>query len=319
MKTYVPDYYPSFACIADRCRHSCCIGWEIDIDDATLARYKTIGGKLGKRLSANIEESDECASFRLGEDERCPFLNEKGLCDLIIELGEDALCEICAEHPRFRNYYESRIEIGLGLCCEEAARLILTHEAKVTLLPLFDDDEPSELSPEEDEFFAFRDEVIERLQARILPISERMKGALALVSVAPEAILSDDRRWSAVYQTLEQLDPAWGDRLAVWQEQTDQPINLPDTPELARALEQLAVYFVYRHLTDSLDDGRRAERIAFALLSTHTIATLTALEVARQGSDPLSALTDIARSYSAEVEYSTENVKALLDELEKCV
>ena len=32
----VPNYYDKFKCIADRCKHSCCIGWEIDIDDDTM-------------------------------------------------------------------------------------------------------------------------------------------------------------------------------------------------------------------------------------------------------------------------------------------
>ena len=35
MQNAYPDYYPLFHCIADRCRHNCCIGWEIDIDSRT--------------------------------------------------------------------------------------------------------------------------------------------------------------------------------------------------------------------------------------------------------------------------------------------
>ena len=27
-----PDFYGKFKCTAEKCRHSCCIGWEIDID-----------------------------------------------------------------------------------------------------------------------------------------------------------------------------------------------------------------------------------------------------------------------------------------------
>ena len=36
----VPNYYKDFLCIADKCRHSCCIGWEIDIDEETLEFYE---------------------------------------------------------------------------------------------------------------------------------------------------------------------------------------------------------------------------------------------------------------------------------------
>ena len=35
MKLYAPGYYKRFACIASKCRHSCCVGWEIDIDPET--------------------------------------------------------------------------------------------------------------------------------------------------------------------------------------------------------------------------------------------------------------------------------------------
>ena len=42
MKQFIPDYLNSFKCIADKCRHSCCIGWEIDIDKNTLDFYKSI-------------------------------------------------------------------------------------------------------------------------------------------------------------------------------------------------------------------------------------------------------------------------------------
>ena len=46
MKIYAPDSYPRFRCIADRCRHTCCVGWEIDIDPGTLAQYRAILTRL---------------------------------------------------------------------------------------------------------------------------------------------------------------------------------------------------------------------------------------------------------------------------------
>ena len=79
-----PDYYPQFSCIADRCRHNCCIGWEIDVDENTLASYHRIGGEMGERLRRSISEDGDAPHFLLGEHERCPFLNCKNLCDLIL-------------------------------------------------------------------------------------------------------------------------------------------------------------------------------------------------------------------------------------------
>ena len=65
MKLYAPDYYTKFACIADKCQHSCCIGWEIDIDDDTIEYYKTVEGSLGERLKNNIASDNETAHFIL--------------------------------------------------------------------------------------------------------------------------------------------------------------------------------------------------------------------------------------------------------------
>lgn len=39
MKSKVPDYYEEFHCIASECKHSCCIGWEIDVDIQTYRNY----------------------------------------------------------------------------------------------------------------------------------------------------------------------------------------------------------------------------------------------------------------------------------------
>ena len=126
MKLIMPSYCAAFKCSADRCSDNCCIGWEIDIDERTADFYSRVKGDFGARLEENIAHG-ECSSFIL-KGERCPFLNEKNLCDIIINLGEEHLCQICTDHPRFRNFFDSRIEIGLGLTCEEATRLILSQK-----------------------------------------------------------------------------------------------------------------------------------------------------------------------------------------------
>ena len=117
MRLVVPSYYDRFHCIGSACRHNCCIGWEIDIDDTTAEAYQHIDGALGCRLQQHIANTDNVPHFILGTDERCPFLNLDNLCDIILELGEEALCDICTDHPRFRNVLPDRTEMGIGLCC----------------------------------------------------------------------------------------------------------------------------------------------------------------------------------------------------------
>ena len=135
MPLYAPDYYKSFRCIASACRHSCCKGWQVCIDDETLYRYRAVKGEMGERLNAALKEENGCAQFAL-QNGKCPFLNGEGLCDIILSLGEGYLSKICTDHPRFRSFLRSRTEIGIGIACEEAARLILTREEKTSIVLL---------------------------------------------------------------------------------------------------------------------------------------------------------------------------------------
>ena len=125
MKIFAPKYYKKFKCIADKCRHNCCIGWEIDVDFDTFDFYSKTDGDFGERLRNSIDKTSDIPHFILSENERCPFLNKKNLCDIIINMGQDCLCQICADHPRFRSFFSARQELGLGMCCEAAAELIL--------------------------------------------------------------------------------------------------------------------------------------------------------------------------------------------------
>ena len=124
MRLTVPDYYDRFRCIASRCTDNCCIGWEIGIDPAALADYQSQPDAFGDRLRAAIQPGDP-PFFALTKSGRCPFLNEENLCDIYRQLGENHLCAICDQHPRFHNWFGAEKESGLGLSCEEAARLIL--------------------------------------------------------------------------------------------------------------------------------------------------------------------------------------------------
>ena len=76
-----PNYYKDFACIKGECRHSCCIDWEIDIDEESYQRYCAMDGELGDKLRDSITCEGGEYYFTLDEKERCPFLNTHGLCE----------------------------------------------------------------------------------------------------------------------------------------------------------------------------------------------------------------------------------------------
>lgn len=308
-----PDYYSLFKCIADKCRHSCCVGWEIDIDEDTLEAYKNIQGEFGKKLDESVEYGGEDAHFKLTEEERCPFLNGKGLCDIILNLGEGKLCQICSDHPRFRNFYTDFTEIGLGLCCEAAGRLILGNEEKVTIVTLENNGRKGTLFPYEVGFLQYREKIFNILQDRTESIDNRVKQMLEFCNT--EIPKKSYAQWAEIYLNLERLDYAWGGVLRELSEVSADKLILPGK-EWDTAFEQLIVYFIYRHLAGALNDDRIANRVAFAALSFSIVRAVFALLAEKSGSFVLDDLVEAARLYSSEIEYSEENMEALLSVLD---
>ena len=122
------EIYNEFRCKADKCKHSCCKGWEIDIDEDTLEYYKDLDTELGNEILQNIQEEED-THFKLTDDDRCPFLKDNGLCKLIEELGEDSLCDICRLHPRFFEDINDYSLAGVGLSCEKVTELIFEKKS----------------------------------------------------------------------------------------------------------------------------------------------------------------------------------------------
>lgn len=307
MKLIAPDYYNAFRCIASRCRHSCCIGWEIDIDEDTLEIYDGVKGSFGERLNTSIERTDEGAHFRLGEGERCPFLNDAGLCDLIMEMGEDSLCQICADHPRFRNFFSDRTEIGLGLCCEAAGRIILSKKKKTSLVILEDDGEAEEMWEDETDILEMRRAAMDILQNRGRNLDERLDDMMDFCGV--KAPMPSWAELADRFTKLERLDAAWEEYIRMLAVE-EEPETLSG-PEWEAAFEQLAVYFLYRHFAGAVEDGDIAGRAGFVVLGVRAIRRICQVCASMRETFGMDDLVEIARMYSSEIEYSDENMDVL--------
>lgn len=305
MTVFAPDYYNNFKCIADKCRHNCCIGWEIDIDDDTLKTYRKIQGDIGKRLSSCIS-ADSTPHFILDKDERCPFLNKNNLCDIITELGENKLCSICADHPRFRNFYSSSTETGIGLCCEAAAKLILSQTEKIEIVHI-SGEKSAEFTDEEHVFFNLRTQIFEIIQNRTSPILDRVQEIFDTynISMPPKTI----HEWADIFLSLERLDVSWTDVL------NELKIIAPSSvsAEFDIVFEQLLIYFFYRHLPDALWDNMFKERILFAIVSFYMIYALCSVYKTKNGNLNFDDICEISRMYSSEIEYNEENIAFLLE------
>lgn len=181
-----PLYYENFHCIADRCEDTCCAGWEIDIDDRSYQYYNSVTGEMGKRLKNSIreygleqEDAYEAHGFVLDKDRRCPFLNDEGLCDLFLELGEGSLCDVCTNTPRNFMEYGREREISISASCPEAARLIYGKKEPIVFVEREEEGELDfEESPEEIMFAHrirdARDQSVKILQDRKYTVTARI-------------------------------------------------------------------------------------------------------------------------------------------------
>ena len=145
MNIYVPHYYKDFVCIADRCPDTCCAGWEVNLDHESAEKYRTVQGEIGKRIcSCLAKDEDGDDVFTLTGDRRCPFLNGSNLCDLHISLGEESLSETCRMFPRYYEDFGYIREMGLGMGCPEAARIILENDKPLDFIKCGKINKPSE-------------------------------------------------------------------------------------------------------------------------------------------------------------------------------
>lgn len=186
MKLRYPQYYESFSCIAGQCEDTCCAGWEIDIDDASYEYYMQLPGEIGDRIrdaikEYRLEDEDvyESHGFILQEGMRCPFLNENNLCDIILELGEDAICDVCTYTPRNFLEYGNAREISISPSCAEAGRLILGSDRRMELVER-ECDESLEFEESEEELLLAekirqaRDRALRLLQNRSRFVEDRI-------------------------------------------------------------------------------------------------------------------------------------------------
>lgn len=302
MRFFAPNYYTQFQCIANQCKHSCCVGWEIDIDDDTYEYYQSINSPFGKKIKENIIAQDGCNCFKLSKNERCPFLNENNLCDIILNLSEDALCQICTDHPRFRSYYSDRVEIGLGLCCEEAGRLILNNnEFSIIELENYGyDDGPAE---EDSAFFLWRDSILKYFSNKSIDIKER-------IEIKNEMIYSKEKLNK--YLTLETLDNSWKTTIEELVKNYDQIKDIAISKEFDNCFEQLLLYFSYRHLPLVIEGKSKDSIISFIKSSTSVIYSLCQLHTKQFGKLTIEDIIEYSRMYSSEIEYSQENLDELI-------
>ena len=295
MKLYAPGYYKSFKCIADRCEHSCCIGWEIDVDEDTLKKYNQCKDGYGAVVASSISMT-ETPHFKLDKHDRCPHLNDQGLCNIITHLGEEYLCDICREHPRFYNF-TSVAEVGIGLSCPEAARIVLRSDDYTVMEEIGEilaaaDDLPFDAR-------CHRSRIYEIIQDS----AESYTDALKEIRCTYSATSADDESWLEALDSLEYLDDGHKALFAKYSSEL-RPVESKMTAYLKRFL----AYLLYRHCTEALDESDFSVRLSFCLFCEQLLASL----ICRTSAKNLQDVASLACIISEEIEYSEDNTLTLM-------
>lgn len=292
MKLFAPEYYKNFKCIADKCEHSCCIGWEIDIDEETLKKYESLENPYAPDILNSISY-EGTPHFKLCAGDRCPHLDKNGLCKIILSAGEEHLCGICRQHPRFYNYTDVA-EVGLGMSCREAARIILSS-------PNYGVTEQTVEIAYDGEALSFNGrEERERIYKLFGDKSTDYNTKLQTLYSSYKLDAGEDAVWRGIINSLEYLEEAHKELFLNYSSQ-NRPQGMDDY------LERALMYFIYRHCTEAYDEEDFRLRLNFCLFCERLLASL----IYSRKAGTLQEIAVLASIISEEIEYSEDNTGAL--------
>ena len=352
-----PAYYERFRCIADKCEDTCCAGWEIDIDDETYEKYMRVPGEFGARLRVNIAEYDdldedmyEQHGFVLTEEHRCPFLDERGLCDIYRELGESALCEVCTNTPRNYMEYGGAREISISASCPESARLIYEPSEKMEFTSVETDEEfPFEEDEDEIRIAEFvrqaRDQAIEILQDRDNDIKNRIEIFLSHAKMVQDLMNAD--RFSEIslenitklsfssgfllrfgtFSGLASIGEAWKDSVEsiyalfvdgesdAYEDACQKLESYMLEHDRMYEYEHLLVYYAFLLLPRCVDDMDYLSKAKLVVLSYLMQRDMDAATLSLKGKFLKEDRETNARIYAREVEHAEENMADIYEEI----
>ncbi len=351
MKIKTPYYYKDFRCIASECTDTCCAGWEVDVDAESAQYYAQVEGEFGDRIKeVMIIHEDGEANFTLRENGWCPFLNKHLLCDLYTALGEEHLCETCANFPRFYGIYGQTMEVGIALSCITACELIMKDDTPVSFVVEEDDREPviNDMDPMLYMYLSNARQLMYNIaRDRKLSIHDRYMNALMIALDVQKGI--DSKRYEKnfyVEHAYSKLDMAVGegyrsfwsmfdgmeiisDRWRYYEklvldmyESTDYAKLLSEFEEYMKSrmyeYEHLLMYFLYRYVLKAVDDSKLLSKVKFAVLGYIFIRDMgMAVYYKNGGTFAKEEQVDLMHIYSREVEHSYENYDAFMKLLEQ--
>lgn len=125
--------YDKFKCTADKCKFTCCKGWDINVDTNTYNKWKETNELNYLLDNVRFIKSNGENSYLIKKETKgvCPLLSDEGLCNIVINHGEEYLSSTCKSFPRIENNFEDVKELTLSCSCPEVVNIISNMKEKI--------------------------------------------------------------------------------------------------------------------------------------------------------------------------------------------
>lgn len=249
MKLRVPAFYRDFACIAGACPDSCCQGWEVDADAASMNFYRTLPPSEIRERIFSVLDKDEYGNtiFRLAKQKRCPFLNADNLCDMHIAIGGEHTPYTCRTFPRFINDFGGLREMGLSFSCPVAAEMMFDPKYDFSFSEQVNDLPPTLNDIDARLYFALlsaRKTAYDLVQDLSKPLAQCLAELLDFAEelqaeIGPLPSACAHLSFAKVFDNPERINPEWTEKVAAgaW--------TAPVTE--SHFGRQIAMYFLFRY------------------------------------------------------------------------
>ncbi|WP_026887932.1 flagellin lysine-N-methylase [Clostridium beijerinckii] len=126
--------YDKFKCIADKCKFTCCEGWDISVDNDTYNKWENDkSNNILNNVKIKRYEGKDEYFINKETNKACPLLDNQGLCNIVKDHGENYLSLTCQSFPRIENVFEDRRELSLSCACPEVLELIGRETGKTNI------------------------------------------------------------------------------------------------------------------------------------------------------------------------------------------
>ena len=267
MKIVKPTFYKNFKCIAGDCPDSCCQGWEVDADSDSLEYYKTLDNSLEikKRIDSVLSKDEfDNTIFTLAPKKRCPFLNDKNLCDMHIAIGGEHTPCTCRTFPRFIYDFGATREIGISFSCPVASDMMYNTES-FDFETEVNSDLPTLNDIDAEKYFLLykgRAEAYKIAKDKSKSIRERLNDLLDLGVLLQEKLFpydegGDDIAFFDVFKNPELINPEWKEKV--------ENFSLKQVSD-TQSNENILMYFLYKYLMQAVYDDDALSKIKMAVL-----------------------------------------------------